>query len=118
MRNIDVALAQAVAAFGTPTFKAAFKQTIMELDRNRLPLQAGLSKSSYVDDSAIDVVVLSSHVHGKALQVKAGIFYAGIIAGSCCADDPTPVEVLPEYCELLFLIDRQSGAARVELLAE
>lgn len=118
VRDSDISLAQAAAAFGTPTFEAVFKQTIMELERHRLPLQAGLSQSSYVDDSAIDVVVLSSREQGTALHVKAGIFYGGIIAGSCCADDPTPVEAQPEYCELLFTIHRQSGAARVELLAE
>jgi len=45
--------------------------------------------------------------------VRAGVFYRGIIAGSCCIDDPTPVEPHEEYCELEFRIDRETGETEV-----
>ncbi len=109
-------LPRAAVAWETPDFAAVFREEVTGLDRSCLPLQAGLSQSSHVDDSRIDVVVLGSHADEREIEVRAGIFYAGIIAGSCCADDPTPVEPQPEYCQLRFRIDRRDGAARIELL--
>lgn len=35
-----------------------------------------------------------------------------------CADDPTPVDELTEYCVLQFDIDRTTADASVTLLAE
>jgi hypothetical protein len=50
--------------------------------------------------------------------VKAGIFYTGVIAGCSCADDPTPVDELNEYCVVQFDIDRMTAETTVRLLAE
>ena len=114
-----VSLPRTLAAWGASEFDAVFKQEVAALAPAQLPLQAGLSQSSYVDEHVErDVVVLGSHADEREIEVRAGIFYAGIIAGSCCADDPTPVEPQAEYCELRFRIDRRDGAARVALLAD
>jgi hypothetical protein len=51
------------------------------------------------------------------LRVKAGLFYTGIIAGCSCADDPTPVDEVSEYCEVCIEIDRDTTEATVTLLS-
>ena len=43
-------------------------------------------------------MLLSASEDAGLLRVKAGIFYTGIIAGCSCADDPTPIDELNEYC--------------------
>ena len=45
-----------------------------------------------------------------------GIFYAGIIVGSCCDSDPTPVCEQTEYCEVQFNINKLTAEATVALL--
>jgi hypothetical protein len=52
------------------------------------------------------------------IRVKAGIFYTGVIAGCSCADDPTPVDELNEYCVLQLGIDKKTAETTVTLLAE
>ena len=67
-------------------------------------------------DGGREFVVLSKQETASAIQVKVGVFYSGVIAGSCCADDPTPLDEQPEYCELLLDIDKETGFAAVEAL--
>ena len=52
------------------------------------------------------------------IHAKAGIFYNSIIAGCGCADDPTPIGELNEYCEVEFNIDRRTGETTVALVPE
>lgn len=108
-------LQRSLQAWGSAAFATTLKAELESVDKAFLPLQQGLSHTSYVADSDINVVILSAGEHHNQLWVKAGVFYAGIIAGSCCADDPTPVDELPEYCELSINIDRGSGEASVIL---
>lgn len=86
------------------------------MDAASLPLQQGLTQSSHVSGEAFSPVVLSTQDMGDRILVKTGIFYSGVIAGSCCADDPTPVCEQTEYCEVLFEIDKASGDTQVTLL--
>lgn len=109
---------KSLTAWRTPDFDAVFKQELRDLDPGLLPLQAALSQSSYVSDSAIDPVILHSSETETTIQIKTGIFYAGVIAGSCCADDPTPLCEQPEYCELLCCIDKETGVITIELVCE
>lgn len=108
-------LPHALAAWNTPGFGRVFKQEVEQLDPTLLPLQQGLTGTSAVADEPIGVMVLgaSATADGR-LRVKAGIFYAGVLSGCSCADDPTPLESQPEYCELWFEIDLRSAATRVE----
>lgn len=96
--------------------KQSLKDEIEQMDQALLPLQQGLSHSSYVSDSPFSVVVLEFGKTSGRIRIKTGIFYAGIISGSCCADDPTPCDELTEYCEIEFLIDPEDGEAEVTLL--
>lgn len=108
-------LSQTVAAWGQPDFPGVFSVEVQGLGANALPLQAGLAHSSQVSGDTFSVMVLESSATATHLQIRAGIFYAGVIVGSCCADDPTPLCEQPEYCELQFVIDRESGITRVSL---
>lgn len=109
-------LVNTLNAWGRPDFESVLKSEIQSIDRNALPLQQGLTQSSQVSNSKINVVVLNTDEDKNLITVKTGIFYSGIIAGSCCADDPTPVDELTEYCEILFKIDRNTAATEVTLL--
>jgi hypothetical protein len=53
---------------------------------------------------------------GGHVAVRVGLFFAGINAGACCADDPTPVETHREYCVVEMQIDLATGEAQVELV--
>ena len=99
-----------------PGFSKAFKAEIESLPPHQLPLQKGLQHSSVVGDDPIGTVVLNITEHETTIETKAGIFYSGVIAGCNCSDDPTPPNTQPEYCELLFVIERSSGKAEVSLL--
>ena len=111
-----IKLPQTVLAPGSDDFKKIIKEEIQNIDPKLLPLQQGLSHSSYVADTDISVIILNVREENDTLQIKTGIFYSGIIAGCSCADDPTPVDVQNEYCELLFAVDKKTAEANVKLL--
>lgn len=109
-------LKASLKAWGSPEFREQFKQEVEQLAADQLPLQQGLSLSSYVSADPFKVMVISEGEDEAAIQVKAGIFYSGIIAGCSCSDDPTPTDVQPEYCDLNFTIEKSSGETTVSLL--
>lgn len=108
-------LPRTLAAWGSPEFKAVAKAEIQALDATLLPLQEGLSQSSHALYGQFTAVILGGEFAAGALRVKAGLFYAGIIAGCSCADDPSPVDEITEYCEVWFSVDPATAQARVEL---
>lgn len=111
-----IKLTQTSQAIGTDNFKQIAKEEIKKIDPAFLPLQQGLSLSSYVGKSAINVVILNTSVETDIVQIKAGIFYTGIIAGCSCSDDPSPTDEQTEYCELLFTINQNTAETTVILL--
>ena len=111
-------LKKSLQAWGTPAFRDTLKAEIATLGQADLPLQQGLTHTSSVSDTPPQAVILSATDEGDCLRVKAGLFYAGIIGGCSCADDPTPVEEQTEYCEVLLEIDKNSGETKVTLLQE
>ena len=109
-------LPKIIESLGTDDFSNVAKIEIQKLSSDNLPLQQGLTLSSYVGSSPISVVILNHEVNEELLKIKTGIFYTGIIAGCSCSDDPSPTDEQNEYCELLFTIDMQTADTRVELL--
>ena len=109
---------KALQAWGTPDFDAALKAEVAQMDPSLLPLQQGLSRSSYAKTDKLDVVVLGCVETAQGIDAKVGIFYAGIIPGCACADDPTPESDYTEYCEVRFHIDRDSAETTVSLLGD
>ena len=116
MANGTFKLPDSLQAWGSDEFEATLRQEIINLDAALLPLQQALTQSSHVSDSGISVLILNVMETSKDICVKTGIFYSGVIAGSCCADDPTPLSELSEYCDLLFKIDKLTAATTVTLL--
>ncbi len=109
---------ESLRAWNTPAFKAVLKQEIEQLDAGCLPLQQGLSSSSYVTDRPFQAMIISVSEDAGLIRAKAGIFYTGIIAGCSCADDPTPIDEQTEYCVVRLDIDRDTAEATVTLLEE
>ncbi|MCO6411909.1 MAG: hypothetical protein J5I92_04115 [Thiogranum sp.] len=105
-------------AWGTPGFETILKQEIEQLDPQALPLQQGLSRGNYVSDNGFSAMILGVTEQPGSIRARAGIFYAGIIAGCSCADDPTPVDEHSEYCELQFDIDKATADTTVTLLPQ
>lgn len=105
-------------SYGSSNFKNILKSEIQAIDPALLPLQQGLSLSSYVGKTPFSAVILSSTDKSDSIHVKAGIFYTGIIAGCSCSDDPSPTDEQNEYCELLFIIDKKTAATAVTLLSD
>jgi hypothetical protein len=111
-------LPHTLAAWNTPDFDDAFKLEVEALDADLLPLQQGLSFTSSVADEPFQVMLLAKDETADRIRVKAGVFFAGIVGGCSCADDPTPLESQPEHCVLRFEIDSRSGETFVELVPD
>jgi hypothetical protein len=112
-----IRLEKALAAWGAPDFEDVLKEEIRQLNGRQLPLQQGLSRTSYALDDKFDVRVIGISDETNVIRAKVGIFYYGIIAGCSCADDPTPVNEETEYFEAQLDIDKATGDTTVVLLA-
>jgi hypothetical protein len=111
-------LNKTLAAWQTPAFNAVCMAEIKQLDANLLPLQQGLTHSNTANADSLSVRIISETELPDCLQIKAGLFYTGIIAGCSCADDPTPNDEINEYCEVRFEIDKRTSEATVTLLQD
>ena len=107
----------ALNAWGTPAFEQILKREIVQADVDLLPLQQGLSQSSYTDGAQRSVTIISVTDEPTCIRAKTGIMYSGIISGCSCADDPTPMSEITEYCEVQFDIDKTTAEATVTLLS-
>lgn len=112
-----IRLNKSLDAWRTPAFQAVLKDEIEGLDGNLLPLQQGLSYSSHANVDGYTATILDAVAEGGRLRVRAGLFYTGIIAGCSCADDPTPIDAIHEYCEACFDIDMTTGETAVTLVS-
>lgn len=111
-----IVLKDSLTAWGSDHFAETLKQELRQLDAKLLPLHQAMAQGSHVSDTMIEPVVLHREVGDGLLKVKVGIFYSSVIAGSCCADDPSPICEENEYCEVMLLIRQDSGDTVVELL--
>lgn len=113
-----IRLAKAAEAWGHDGFSGILKAEIEQLDAAQLPLQAGLSQSSYVSGDNFQAMIISTGATTDHIRAHVGIFYAGIIAGCNCSDDPSPVDTQAEHCEVLFDINRSTGETTVTLIRD
>lgn len=110
-------LEKSLIAWGTPDFASVLKQEVVRF-AHHLPLQQGLASGNYVADTPLTLLIQSVVGEEKAIRVKAGILYQGIIGGCSCSDDPTTASETTEYCVVQLEIDKTTAATRVSLLAE
>ncbi|MBI5331039.1 MAG: hypothetical protein HZB71_10545 [Betaproteobacteria bacterium] len=108
---------QALAFWPSAAFQDVLKREIEALAPDLLPLQQGLAQSSHATGRCTAMILRVTEAP-DALMVKVGLFYTGVLAGCSCADDPTPVDEVNEYCVVRFDIDRASGEASVTLLPD
>ncbi|MGB0129952.1 MAG: hypothetical protein WBP72_20095 [Rhodocyclaceae bacterium] len=106
-------LPKSLKARSSPDFNKTLKQELEALDSGQLPLQQGLSATSYALDDKPEVIVFGATDDATSIRVKVGVFFSGIVAGCSCADDPTPVEPQSEYCELDVRIDKATALATI-----
>ena len=111
-----IRLAESVRAWGSAEFEGILKRELEQLDVDELPLQRALAVSSHVADVPFSVRIIRVSEQPDALRARVGVFYSGVIGGCSCADDPTPVDELNEYCELELVIDRRTAETAVTLL--
>lgn len=110
-----ITLKQTLQSLSDPDIKTIAKNELQNLDLKRLPLQQGLSYSSAVSDSPVNIVILNIEEKEDSINIKSGVFYTGIIAGCSCSDDPTPTDEQNEYCEIMFSINKNSAETTVTL---
>ncbi len=108
-------LKKSLDAWNTPEFASILKDEMEQLDAGTLPLQQGLSRSSYVSEDSFTVMIIKVSEEQLRIRVMTGIFYTGIVAGCNCADDPTPVEGQMEHCEVEVEIDKATAEATFTL---
>lgn len=113
-----ILLPDTLAAWRTPGFETQLKTDIEHMTVHQLPLQQGLTNSSYALDHSLQAVIIKSAEAEDCLQIKAGIFYTGVIAGCNCADDPTPADELPEYCLVELNINKVTAETIIRLIDE
>ena len=113
-----IRLPDSLRAWQSPAFQDVLKREIEQLSVGQLPLQQGLTASSHALDTPFEVMLISVAGETGFIRVKVGVFFSGVIAGCSCADDPTPVDVQNEYCELSLAIDKATAEAMVTVLAE
>lgn len=110
-------LPDSLAAWGTPAFAAVLKRELAA-QATALPLQQAAAFTSVVLDAPPEIMFIGAAAADGRLEVRIGVFFAGIVAGCSCADDPTPVEPQHEYGEFLLGIDNESAATTVTCLTD
>ncbi|MDD2720735.1 MAG: hypothetical protein PHH47_05440 [Gallionella sp.] len=118
MSVLNPSLQRSLAAWGTSDFERILKQELESLDKDKLPLQQGLSNSNHVVDAPITAIILGVSEQDEVIRVRAGIFYLGMLGGCSCADDPTPVGELNEYCEIQLEVNRNTAETSVFLVEQ
>lgn len=113
-----IKLNKTLLAFDTADFNKVAKDEITSIDPALLPLQQGLSLSSYVGQTPFNITILNVTNENSDIQIKAGIFYTGIIAGCSCSDDPSPTDEQNEYCEILFSVNMKTAETDIQLLVD
>ena len=111
-----IKLKKTLHSYNTENFNTVAKQEISEIHPDHLPLQQGLSLSSYVGQSPFSVTILNSADDALSITIKTGIFYTGIIAGCSCSDDPSPTDEQNEYCEVQFTVNKLTAETEIQLL--
>jgi len=109
-------LPESLNAWHSAAFNQTLKNELCALNPDLLPLQAGLQHSSYAIADNLSVIILNAKESTNNLHIKTGLFYSGVIAGCNCADDPTPVDEITEYCEVMLSINKQTAEAMICLV--
>ncbi len=111
-----ITLSHSLQKWGHPEFRSVLKGELALLQPDQLLLQQGLSSSSYVSESDFSMMIINEVEQAASIVVKAGVFYTGIISGCSCADDPTPIDEVNEYCEIQLVINKATAETEISLV--
>ncbi len=111
-------LAKSLNTWNSSEFTDVLKKEVEQLGADQLPLQQGLSAGNYVLGDKFSAMILGTSEDENFIHARAGIFYNSIIGGCACADDPTPVSELNEYCEVRLDIDKKTAETKITLLTD
>lgn len=111
-------LEKAARAWGRSKFQEVLKDEIEQRAVDELPLAKALRHGNYVADERPAVMIHLVEQHEGIIFARIGLFFAGVNAGSCCANDPTPVNPHHEYCIMQLEIERTTGKTKVRLIDE
>lgn len=101
-------LSASLDAWGTDAFAATLKRQIEALPPGTLPLDRATAHGGRVSDAPLVATVIRAADAGSHLEARVGVFFAEVIAGCSCGDEPFDQ---PGYCELEVCIDKATGAA-------
>lgn len=104
-------------ALATPRFDKILKAELESLSVEQLPLQQCMSQCNHVVEQKPDILILGADDIDDEKHIRIGVFFSGLIAGCSCADDPTPVEPITEYCEFLLRMNKQTGYITIKQAA-
>jgi len=113
-----IQLTETLAAWDTAAFNEVFKGEVAQLEESQLPLQQALTQGSHASTRNMQVMINRVTETPQELRVRAGVFFTGILPGCACSDDVAPESEFPEFCELLFCINRQTAETSIRLLDE
>jgi hypothetical protein len=105
----------ALRDWGTEQFNQSLKVELKALGAGHLPLHGGTNQGGWVDDSDLDVTVISARDSGQAIKVRLSVFFTEVVGGCSCGDDPFG---LPACCTLQVTIEKQTGIAGFEVIEE
>jgi hypothetical protein len=110
-----IKLPLAIAAWNSADFKHVLQLELAKIPYTQLPLQQALTQSSSISDDPLQVMMLNVTDKEHVLLVKAAVFYTGVISGCSCSDDPTPLDTVNEYCELMLQINKLTADTHIQL---
>ena len=105
-------LDNSLRAWETDAFAGTLKADILGLGAGVLPLHEAAA-GGCVDEGDIEITVLDSTDDATEIHVNVGVFFAEIIAGCSCGDEPSTSNA---YCELRVSIDKATGLARFAVI--
>ena len=111
-----IQLNNTLSSWNTADFNNAFKQEVRQLSVEDLQLQQALKTGSFAIKENLQIMINSSIEKSNYIIINSGVFYFSIIAGCNCADDPTPVDLNTEYCELQFKINKSSAETLISIV--
>lgn len=111
MQDLELAHCLTDDGIDAPTLIKALEQ----LPHGTLPLHEACTQGGMVDDSGLSVSVLRCVASDSHVIVRLGVFFAEVVGGCNCHDDPVATQ---SYALLGLRIARSDGAAEIQLLSE
>ena len=94
---------------------AILVRALEQLPYGTLPLHEACTQGGMVDDSGLSISVLRHVTSDTHVTLRLGVFFAEIVGGCNCHDDPIATH---SYALLGLRIARDDGGAEFQLLSE